>query len=360
MYYKEVKILTLKHWWHPVRKLARAELVVVLALLTVGLSLTWLAIDSYWEDNHETTLSHGVQPNWYKSLDLSQARRVVYSNTALSVAKNLQPDRGIKRQIVSFNVPKDGLQEYAMMTTPSSKAPKAGYPVIVLCHGFANPQSYSTTDAYLSDMEFYSKHNFVVIKPDFRGQGLSVLEGTADGAYYSMGYNTDVLSLIASIRQTHYLDENNIDLWGHSMGAYIALRAAVVSPYIKKTVLLSGPVGSLEEMFADYHAISDMANGQAAAVKADVINNEGTPLSNPGFWEKASPINYLAYTKTKFQIHVGEADKIVPPKFSAELNGRLNELKKDHSYFTYASGTHGLVAQRPQIWQRSLDFYTSN
>ena len=359
MYYKGVKILTFKRWRHPVGRLARAELIVVLALLTVGLSLTWLAIDSYWEDNHETSLSRGVQPSWYRSLDLAQARQVSYTNTPMTVAKALTPDGAVKRQIVSFDVPKDGLQEYGLMTEPSSKPPKQGFPVIILCHGFANPQSYSTTNAYLSDMLFYSQHGFAVIKPDYRGQGISILEGTPDGAYYSMSYNTDVLSLITAVRKTHGLNKNDINLWGHSMGAYIALRAAVLSPYIKKAVLLSGPVGSFEDMFADYNVISDMSNGQAATVKADIINTDGTPLSNPGFWEKASPINYLAYSKTDFQVHVGAADKIVPPKFSAELNSRLNELKEAHAYYVYAGATHGLVAQRPQIWQRSLAFYTT-
>jgi len=237
---------------------------------------------------------------------------------------------------------------------PQSAPPASGYPILVLCHGYVNPWSYSTTKSYLSDMEFYSKKGFAVLKPDFRGQGLSIPDGQPEGAFYSTAYNTDVLSLISAAKQTSYLDKNNISIWGHSMGAYVALRAAVVDPDIKNVILLSGPVGYPQDMYQSYVAVSDTANPVAAYIRLNQLNTHGTPITNPSFWNAAAPINFVASTKANIQIHVGDQDATVPPHFSADLDSALSAANKPHGYFVYAGGLHGLVAERSQIWQRSL------
>ena len=290
----------------------------------------------------------------YNSLDLSKARLATYTNKPLSTVGSLGIVKGVRESIISFGVPKDGLTEYGLMTLPPKTTSSSKWPVVILLHGYTNPLRYSTTNAYLPDMEFYSQHGFAVIKPDFRGQGFSLAQGTPDGAYYSMSYNTDVLSLIAAVKKTSYLDKGNINLWGQSMGGYIALRAAVLSPDIKNVILLSAPVGNIADMFSSYTASSDSNNPQAAEIKAYQLNLNGTPISNPKFWDKTSPLNYLTDTHAHIQINVGTADKVVPPHFSADLNQTLNRLKKPHDYYVYQGGTHGLLAQRQLIWDRSL------
>jgi dipeptidyl aminopeptidase/acylaminoacyl peptidase len=203
-------------------------------------------------------------------------------------------------------------------------------------------------------MEFYSQRGYTVIKPDLRGQGLSIGAGSADGAYYSMAYNTDLMSLISAVKLTDNLNANKINLWGHSMGAYIALRASVLSPDIKNTVLLAGPVGSVRDMYNAYVAISDTGNQTAGAIRAAVLTAKGTPNSNPEYWEKTSPLNYLDKSKSFYQIHIGSSDRIVPPKFSADFDAVLSNLNKPHEYFVYQGGDHGLLGLRSSIWARSV------
>jgi uncharacterized protein len=241
-----------------------------------------------------------------------------------------------------------------LMTLPAGPAPEDGFPVLILCHGYYNPLYYPTEKAYLGDMEHYSQAGYAVIKPDFRGQGLSLAEGSAEGAYYSMGYNTDVMSLIAAIKQTNYLNKNKISIWGHSMGAYIALRAAVLSPDIRNVILLSGPVGNVQDMFSSYIAISDTNNAVAASIRAKQLARHGTPISDPSYWNNTSPLNFLDKTKAFIQINVGTADELVPPRFSADLDNTLNRVHKDHEYFVYDGAGHGLLSYRGLIWQRSL------
>src|SRR5665213_1922735 len=169
----------------------------------------------------------------YKNLDLSVAGQASYTGSAVQNVKDLGISHGVEHRIFRFSVAKDALTESGLLTLPVTPPPAGGYPVLILCHGYVNPLYYSTQKAYLYDMEFYSRNGFAVLKPDYRGQGLSISNGSPNGAYYSMAYNTDVMSLIADVKQTPNFNKNNLNLWGHSMGAYIALRASVLSHDIK-------------------------------------------------------------------------------------------------------------------------------
>lgn len=331
------------------RWLVVPKTVLYLALFVAAASMVLWGLETYYEPSHPPKSA-----TYYQSLDLSQAAQASYTNKDITQVKDLGLSNGVKHELVSFNVPKDGLNEFALMTLPAQAPAKGKYPVLILCHGYNNPQNYSTLKAYLGDMEFYSQHGFAVIKPDYRGQGFSLTAGTPDGAYYSMSYNTDVMSLIAAVKQTSYLNKGDINLWGHSMGGYIALRASVLSRDIKTVILLSAPVGNVQATYSAYTAISDTANSVAQDIRDQELLAHGTPLSNPDYWDKTSPFNFLSHEKAFVQIHVGTDDTVVPPEFSAQLNQALAKAKKPHAYYVYPGGHHGLGQQRAQIWARSL------
>ncbi len=290
----------------------------------------------------------------HKSLDLRLAAQAEYPSAPIIVEKDLGTQNGIKEKIVAFKVVDDNLTEHALVMEPSTPAPEAGYPVVIICHGYANPKDYETTKGYTIDMEFYAKHGFVAIKPDFRGQGLSSDAGQSDSAYYSMSYNTDTMSLISAIKQTKGMDKDNINIWGHSMGAYIALRASVLSKDIKNTILLSGPVGALTHMYVTYIPPSDENNPFALDTRQRLFAKYGTPAENDSFWKNTSPSNFLGHTAAHYQINVGAMDRVVPPDLSAELDSELTSLHRAHQYYIYADGDHGLINKRPLIWNRSL------
>lgn len=340
------------------RRVLKAEHAALLVVFTAALTLAIALAGWYYQLGHPPISGAAAESadksGNYKNLDLSLARQAIYSNSPIIKEKSLSPIGGVSRAVIKFQVPKDGLSEYGLMTLPAGPVPAGGYPVIVLCHGYANPGTYSTATSYLSDMLYYSRNGFAVIKPDFRGQGLSLVSGQPEGAYYSMAYNTDTLSLLAAIKTTPYINSRHINVWGHSMGAYVALRAAVLDPDIKSVILLSGPVGTPQHMYGDYRATSDTNNTTALNIRRDKLARYGTPLSNPAYWNRVSPLNYLRDSGAYFQIHVGTADEVVPPVFSADLDQALNRLSKTHGYFVYPGGKHGLVPQRDTILHRSL------
>ncbi len=292
--------------------------------------------------------------NLNQSLDLKLAAKATYPSSALFPVRDLGTVDGLHQEVFGFKVNVDNLTEYGLMLTPPGQPPAQGYPALILLHGFSNPSRYSTAKAYLQDMEFYASHGFAVIKPDYRGQGLSIGQGHVDSAYYSMAYNDDVMSLITAVQKTSYIDKTNINLWGHSLGAYLALRAAVLAKNIKNVILLSGPVDSLKQMYLSYIPPSDELNPYALATRNEVFAKYGIPADTSRFWYDASPIHFVSWIKARIQIHVGLQDQVVPPQFSADLNAALGGAHISHQYYVYADGDHSLSAQRPLIWARSL------
>ncbi len=240
------------------------------------------------------------------------------------------------------------------MLEPLGPPPTGGFPALILLHGFANPTRYSTQNSYLQDMRFYASHGFVVIKPDYRGQGLSINSGFPDSAYYSMAYNDDVMSLISAVKKTALIDKSNISIWGFSLGAYIGMRAAVLSKDIKNLILLSGPVDSLKTMYLTYIPPSDELNPYALATRNTVFSKYGVPADSTSFWYDASPINFISKIHAFIQIHVGLKDQTVPPRFSFDLDAALTKARIKHQYFAYPDGNHSLSDQRLLIYSRSL------
>jgi dipeptidyl aminopeptidase/acylaminoacyl peptidase len=341
----------------PSKKLTYKPFLTCLLLLVVA-SAAGYVIYNFRQEHREIGQYNISDPfigeDLFKSLDLKVVAKAHFPSNALRVYKKLSPLDGLNRHEFAYDVKDDHLTEYGLMLTPATKAPPKGFPVVILLHGYIDPERYKTDESYLAEMEVYAEHGFAVLKPDLRGQGLSLHSGQADSAYYSMAYNTDVMSLISAIKHTPNLDDTNINLWGHSMGSYLALRASVLSPDIKNVILLSSPVGSLREMYLTYIPPSDESNPYALAVRSEVFSKYGTPEENQRFWYDASPINFIGRIKARIQIHVGLDDQVVPPRFSADLDAALSDRHIIHQYYEYPDGGHSLEQQRPVIYERSL------
>jgi dipeptidyl aminopeptidase/acylaminoacyl peptidase len=340
------------------KTLLRPQNLLYATITALLIILVWWLASLYYV-NHKgsegsSALTQTTAQYDYRNLNISLAKKANFASPTITQEKTTGTAHSVKHIIFNFAVPHDNLLEKGLMTLPTTPPPSGGYPVLILCHGYVNPWNYSTERSYLPDMEFYSRQGFAVIKPDFRGQGLSINAGQPEGAYYSMAYNTDVMSLIGAIKSTNYLDHANINIWGHSMGAYIALRATVISPDIRNAILLAGPVGDISDMFSSYVAISDTANPTAANIRLKQLDAHGSPISNPDYWKTVSPLTYISGSKTHYQIHVGSLDTVVPPKFSKDFDDALTKAQKPHEYYVYANSGHGLLDQRTLIYQRSL------
>src|SRR6059058_340826 len=132
----------------------------------------------------------------------------------------------------------DGLKIFGLLTVPNGRKPAGGWPVIIFNHGYIPPAQYRTTERYVAYVDGFASHGYLVFKPDYRGHGSS--EGQPSSAYGSPGYTVDVLNAVTTLQRYPDADRNRIGMWGHSLGGNITLRALVIDPRIKMTVIWAG------------------------------------------------------------------------------------------------------------------------
>lgn len=320
-------------------RLSLSIIVVVLAALAVS----WLVGNTRVATPVQTPPVATSVPATKPALDPIQIEAIKakqYPGSDITVVRELGNRGGYREQVVSYQ--SDGLTIYAQVSIPAAVAPADGYPVIILDHGYIAPTEYQTSsEDYRRWITAFAQAGFVVVKPDFRGHGQS--QGAAEGGHFSPVYTYDNLNLIASLKKWNVVNSAKIGQIGHSMGAHVALRTAVVSPDVKATVSVNGVVASLSDLIYSWPR-SPMPNDQPRpttnGIREALFKKYGDPRANPEFWASASAINYVKDIAGPVQIHVGSADDNVPPAFSVTLDVALAAANKPHDVFSYEGGDH--------------------
>jgi len=277
---------------------------------------------------------------------------------AIAVEQQLAPRSGCPTAVVSYH--SDSYKIYALESMPPTPPPAGGYPVLILAHGYVDPAQYQTAGAdYASFIAAYCQAGYIVLKPDYRGNGHS--EGPAVGGHFSPGYTYDILNLAASLHSLPHANPNRIALLGHSMGGHVVLRALVAAHGlpIKAAVFASGVVGSLQDIAYNWPS---PVPSDIPPIRDQVISQYGTPRQNPAFWHDASAINYVAAIPCPVQINHGSADTVVPLAFSQALDAALTAAHIPHEFHVYPGGDHqytNLTIQQ-QFLDNSINFLNAH
>jgi dipeptidyl aminopeptidase/acylaminoacyl peptidase len=334
----------------------------LVAVVLVALTLAGLG----WQHFHRAAVlrpaSQSIQPPAAvpDPLTIEAIRSRKYTASKIATEQELGEQGGYRNAIVSYH--SDGLKVYALMSTPDGSAPAGGWPVIILDHGYINPVDYRTDGPEYRDfITAFARAGYMVIKPDYRGNGKS--EGVPEGGHFSPVYAYDNLNLIASLKQDGRVNPGRIGLFGHSLGGHVALRTIVASPDVKATVFAAGVVGSMNDLFYNWPH-SPMPYDQPSAVvqgkKQELVKKYGDPHSNPNFWNSVSAINYVQNITGTVQVNHDESDTVVPKLFSDHLVAALQKAGKPVDYNVYPGDDHQFLQNRSQLLVNVLAFYRQN
>jgi dipeptidyl aminopeptidase/acylaminoacyl peptidase len=289
-------------------------------------------------------------------LSIEFMRQQEYPGSEIVVEQTLSAGSNYSRSIVSYR--SEGLKQFALFTVPDREPPENGWPAIVFNHGYIPPAQYQTASRYVAYVDAFARRGFVVLAPDYRGHGNS--EGEASGGYGSPAYTIDVLNGLASLRQHPAVDEQNIGMWGHSMGGHITLRAMVVDPNIKAGVIWAGVVGTYEELLNNWRRSGStpppLPSG-ARRWRQVLLDTYGSPEDNPTFWNSISPGVYVGEISGPVQIHHATGDDSVPVSFSESLQSRLEAAGKDSELFIYQGDDHNISGNFGLAMRRSVEFF---
>lgn len=304
--------------------------------------------------------SPSITPTPLHPLMIEAMRQQEYPGSQLVFEQILEPGANYDRFIVSYL--SEGNKIYALLTVPRGEKPATGWPVVIFNHGFIPPEQYRTTERYVAYVDAFARHEYIVLRSDYRGHGSS--EGIASGGYGSPAYTVDVLNAVASIQQNPDADPNRIGMWGHSMGGQITLRAMVVSDDIKAGVIWAGVVGSYPDLFEhwwnrrnDGPTPTPNPTSTRGRWRSQLTEVYGTPEENPTFWASISPNSYLSEISGPIQLHHGTADSSVPLVLSELLAGELQAAGIPGELYIYDGDDHNLSASFSTAMQRSIQWF---
>jgi dienelactone hydrolase len=280
-------------------------------------------------DDNLVSPTQAPSPEPYAGLFVDDLVRREYGGGLLEIIDTLEVNDSFTRYLITY--PSDGLTIYGFMNVPNEGS---HFPVVIALHGYIDPGQYRTLDYTTRYADHLAEAGYFVIHPNMRGFPPSDEGNSA----YRVGLAVDVLNLIAIIREqsqdpTGYLrraDTDDINLWGHSMGGGVALRAITVdnSPYIRSVVLYGAMSGDERQ---NYEKIKVWSNGEVGDFEL---------AASPALLKAISPINHLDRVNTAVSIHHGQADDVVPPEWSDDLCRRLQGRQIEVECYVYEGMPH--------------------
>lgn len=310
---------------------------------------------------NQTTPSGTLAPTKApEPLSIEAMKKKSYPGSALTVVKELPNGVNFKRYIVSYL--SDGLKIEALLSVPIGTKPNAGWPVILFNHGYIPPQQYVTATSYASIVDPLAQAGYIVLKPDYRGNGNS--EGQPEQPYVSAAYVTDSMNALASIKKYPDANPAKIGVMGHSMGGNITMHTLVITKDFKAAEIVAGVVGNETELLSWWDkrlkARSIVGNDLDTNAKVkQMIAEHGSPSTNQSYWNSLDPNSYLSDVTTALQLQVGSGDTVVPPEFTQSLRDRLKNAGKTVDYTLYPGADHNLKPDLPVALSKAVAFFDS-
>jgi dipeptidyl aminopeptidase/acylaminoacyl peptidase len=292
-------------------------------------------------------------------LAISAMRAKAYPGSNLVVEGSLAPGSNYNRYVVSYQ--SDGLTLFGLLTIPTGNKPAGGWPVILLNHGYIPPAEYSTDLSYERIVDPLASAGYIIFKPDYRGHDRS--PGTPYQAYVDPGYITDSMNALTSIMKYKDANPGEIGVWGHSMGGNVTLHELVLTHSLRAAVLMSGVVGSYSGII-DWWArrvatgvLTTRNDLQADQMVLQMIDLNGTPQTDPGFWNAIDPTQFLSDVTAPVLIQVGTADTVVPQSFSKDLAAELQARGKSVTLHTFPGADHNLSPDTSAAMAQAVAFF---
>ena len=275
-------------------------------------------------------------------------RRTLVQGRDFTIGNLLQETPEYKKYAVSYRV--GAVQLAGVINIPSVTPPNTGFPVLILNHGLIDPKIYYTGRGSKREQDFFTRHDYITVHPDYRGYASSSPRTNTHHDFY-VGYTEDVIGLIDALREYRakkpLIDTERIGMWGHSMGGGIASRIMVLRPEIRAYVLFAPISAEAEDNFYEL----------SEEERAWLAETYGTIDAGRAVYEKISPLTYFKNITSPVQLHHGTGDKAVPIRFSEKMYDALMSNKKKAEFFIYPDESHEFIKDWPLAIERSLQFF---
>ncbi len=277
----------------------------------------------------------------YQDLYISSLLTRKYGGGVIQDAGDLNSAGNFTRKLFKYR--SEGMDMYGFIDIPFGNGP---FPVIVMLHGYVQPDEYSTLDYSTRYADALAEDGYIVVHPNLRGYAPS-----ADGEnFLGIGDTMDTLNLISLLRSQagtpgflEKADAERMGLWGHSMGGGIVQRVLIVDQNIRAALLYASV--SADEALNLAHFDDDGRGNKKQRLPQEAL-------------KLVSPVYFLEEINTPLSIQHGEADSVVPVEWSQDLCDKLEGLKKDVQCTFYPNQQHTFQnSGDTQLIAHTLDFF---
>jgi dienelactone hydrolase len=292
----------------------------------------------------------GTQPDLtafdpFAPYTIEALRARTYAAGSIEIVELLEDRDAFTRYAIAYL--SDGLRVTAMMNLPKASAPEQSFPVIILNHGYVDPQRFPTGSYIRGEADYLARSGYLTLSPDYRGHAGS--EGDPESAgpnvrgenTFRVDYAVDVLNLLHAVAGIPQADPARVGMWGHSMGGGITLKVLTVDrgAQVKAAVLYGAMSGDEAANLRHIDAVWQ------PGIFEQVTAVFGAPDDHLADYSRLSALNYVNDIAAPISIHHGALDNQVPPAWSLDLAQRLNDAGKPVEYFEYEGAGHSLSGE---------------
>jgi dipeptidyl aminopeptidase/acylaminoacyl peptidase len=271
-----------------------------------------------------------------------------YDGRDLKVRRLLADYGAYKRYIITYRG--DGLTISGVMNVPDGKGP---FPVLVLNHGYIDPDSYFPGQGMPREHDYLARHGYVVLHTDYRGHASSDNDPNVDYEL-RLPYAVDTINAVKAVKSSKlpYLDKNRVGWLGRSMGGGVTLTALVAQPGLVDAAVIYASVSSLA---ADNRKQFYRPSEDRSKTNRRIARTYGLPDKSPDFWSAASARPYLDRVTEPLLVHHGARDDTCPIRWSEATVKTLKAAGKDVTFVKYRGEGHTFDRQ----WRRSIERTTA-
>jgi len=290
-----------------------------------------------------------VQPiaSQYEQYTIEYLRGRTYGGGQIEILELLAETEAFTRYLIRY--PSDGLTVYGFANVPKGAGP---YPIIIAIHGFVASDTYLGPDFDTDAFDRITQNGYIVIHPYLRNYAPSDNGNNA----FRVGMSVDVLNLIALVKSNHEPAEifsnaaqDQIGLWGYSLGGGIALRVLTISADVKAAVLYASISGDENKNLELFSQLSSEPN------------YESELLASPDELQKISPVNFYHYITAPIQLYHGTADSVVPVAWAEETCAALQNANVTVNCRYFTDEEHSFRRRvSDEFYGTMFDFYNKH
>lgn len=231
----------------------------------------------------------------------------------------------------------DGQRLYYQINKPAQIADNQNHPAIVMVYG--GPRAQRVTNSWGDYFtQYLVQQGYVVFKLDNRGSGNRGRQFES-GIYRQLSQLEVADQKIGAqwLAQQPYVNANQIGVFGHSYGGYMALHLIMRVPELFSAAVAGAPV--TDWALYDTHYTERYM---------------GTPQDNPEGYRQANVLTYADQLKQPLLIYHGMADDNVLFTHTAMLTHRLQQSMIPFEMMAYPGKAHGIRGREASIHRYQL------